>query len=55
MNNLNMRNTNSMNIFTNSSLKFIRAFINNIFNSHNPKVIKFITRFKAQSKSLAGT
>ena len=41
---LNIRNLGSLNIFRNIILKFIRPSANNVFNSHNPKAIKFITR-----------
>ena len=42
----NKRNSNSFNIFRKSILKFIRPSANSIFNSHNPKRIKFITRLQ---------
>ena len=41
---LNMRNSASLNIFRNTILKFIRPFAITVFNSDNPKAIKFITR-----------
>ena len=40
----NIRNSSSLNIFRKSILKFIRPSVNNLFNCHNPKEIKFITR-----------
>ena len=40
----NIRNSSSFNVFRNSILKFIRPSPNSLFNSHNPKGIKFITR-----------
>ena len=40
----NIRNSNNYNIFRKSILKFIRSSANSLFNSHNPKGIKFITR-----------
>ena len=41
---LNIRNSSSLNVFRNSILKSIRSSANSVFNSHNPKAIKFITR-----------
>ena len=43
---LNIRTSTSLNIFRNSILNFIRPSANSVFNSHNPKVIKFITRLR---------
>ena len=40
----NIRNSSSFNIFRKSILKFIRPSANSLFNCHNPKGIKFITR-----------
>ena len=40
----NIRNSSNLNIFRNEILKFIRPTADNVFNSHNPKGIKFITR-----------
>ena len=40
----NIRNSSSFNIFRKSILKFIRPSANSLFNYHNPKGIKFITR-----------
>ena len=40
----NIRNPTSFNIFKKSILKFIRPSANSLFNCHNPKGIKFITR-----------
>ena len=39
------RNSSSFNIFRKSILKFIRLSVNSFFNSHNPRGIKFITRW----------
>ena len=41
-----LRNSTSYNIFKNSILKFIRPSHNNIFQCHNPKGIKLVTRLK---------
>ena len=41
----NIRNSSNLNIFRNEILKFIRPTAD-IFNSHNPKGIKFITRLR---------
>ena len=42
----NIRNSSSFNIFRKSILNFIRPSPNNLFNCHNPKRIKFITRLR---------
>ena len=42
----NIRNSSSFNIFRKSILKFIRPSANSLFNCHNPKEIKFITRLR---------
>ena len=42
----NIRNSSSSNIFRKSILKFIRPSANSLFNCHNPKGIKFITRLR---------
>ena len=42
----NIRNSSSFNIFRKSILKFIRSSANSLFNCHNPKGIKFITRLR---------
>ena len=42
----NVRNSSSFSIFRKSTLKFIRPTANSLFNCHNPKVIKFITRLR---------
>ena len=42
----NIRNSSSFNIFRKSILKFIRPSANSLFNCHNPKGIKFITRLR---------
>ena len=41
-----MRNSSSFNIFRKSILKFTRPSANSLFNCHNPKGIKFITRLR---------
>ena len=41
-----MRNSSRFNIFRKSILKFIRPSANSLFNCHNPKRIKFITRMR---------
>ena len=41
-----LRNSPSYNVFKNSILKFIRPFPNKIFQCHNPKGIKLVTRLK---------
>ena len=43
---LNLSNSNCLNIFKNSILKFIVPSANSAFNSHNPKEIEFITRLR---------
>ena len=40
----NIRNSSNLNIFRNEILKLIRPTADNVFNSHNPKGIKFTTR-----------
>ena len=42
----NIRNSSSFNIFRKSIRKFIRLSANSLFNCHNPKGIKFITRLR---------
>ena len=42
----NIRISSSFNIFRKSILKFIRPSANSLFNCHNPKGIKFITRLR---------
>ena len=42
----NIRNSTSFNIFRKNILKFIRPSANSLFNCHNPKGIKFITRLR---------
>ena len=44
--NHNIRNSSSLSIFRTSILKFIRPSANSLFNCHNPKGIKFITRLR---------
>ena len=41
---LSIRNSSSLNGFKNSILNSIGPSANNVFNGHNPKAIKFITR-----------
>ena len=42
----NMRNSNNLKIFRDSILKFIKPFANRVFNSHNPKRLKFTNQCK---------
>ena len=46
LNRINIRNSSSFNIFRKSILKFIKPSANSLFNCHNPKGIKFITRLR---------
>ena len=48
----NIRKSSSSNIFRKSILKFIRPSANSLFNCHNPKGIKFITRLRLGSSHL---
>ena len=41
---LDLRNSNCLNIFRSSILKFITPSADSAFNSHNPKEIEFIAR-----------
>ena len=41
---LNIRNSESLNVFKNSLLKFVRFSGNSAFNCHNPRGVKLITR-----------
>ena len=41
-----LRNSANYNVFKNSILKFIRPFPNEIFQCHNPKGIKLVTRLR---------
>ena len=41
-----LRNSSSYNVFKNSILKFIRPFPNKIFQCHNAKGIKLVTRLR---------
>ena len=50
----NIRNSSSFNIFRKSILKFIRPSANSLFNCHNPKGIKFITRLRLGLSHLRG-
>ena len=43
---LNIRNSESLNVFKNSLLKFIRPPENNVFNCHNPRGAKLLTRLR---------
>ena len=43
---LNIRNSESLNIFKNNLLKFIRPSGNSVFNCHNPKGVKLLTRLR---------
>ena len=40
----NLRSASSLNVFTKSLLKFIRPPPNSVFNCHNCKGIKYLTR-----------
>ena len=42
----NIRNSSSLNIFRKSILKFMTPSTNSLFNCHNPKGIKLITRLR---------
>ena len=42
----NIRNSSSLNIFRKSILKFMTPSTNSLFNCHNPKEIKLITRLR---------
>ena len=41
---LDIRNSESLNVFTNSLLKFICPYGNSVFNCHNPRGVKLLTR-----------
>ena len=41
-----LQNSVSYNVFKNSILKFIRPSLNKIFQCHNPKGIKLVTRLR---------
>ena len=43
---LNIRNSESLNVFKNSLLKFIRPSGNSAFNCHNPRGFKLLTRLR---------
>ena len=43
---LNLRNSCSLSTFRNSILNFVRPSANSVFNSHNPKGIKFTARLR---------
>ena len=49
-----LRNSASYNVFNNSILIFIRSSPNNIFQSHNPKGIKLVTRLRLGLRHLRG-
>ena len=42
----NIRKSESLNIFKKSNLEFIRPFQNRVYNCHNPKGIKLLTRLR---------
>ena len=44
--NLNIRNSESLNVFKNSLLKFIRPSGDSVFNCHNPRGVKLLTRLR---------
>ena len=43
---LNIRNSESLNIFKNSLLKFLRPSGSTVFNCHNPRRVKLLTRLR---------
>ena len=43
---LNIRNSESLNVFKNSLLKFIHLSGNSVFNCHNPRGVKLLTRLR---------
>ena len=43
---LNIRNSESSNVFNNNLLKFIRPSGNSVFNCHNPRGVKLLTRLR---------
>ena len=43
---LNIRNSESLNVFKNSLLKFIRPSGNSVFNCHNPRGVRLLTRLR---------
>ena len=43
---LNIRNSESLNVFKNSLLKFIRSSGNSVFNCDNPSGLKLLTRLR---------
>ena len=43
---LNIRNSESLNIFKKTLLNFIRPSPNTVFNYHNPKGVKLLTRLR---------
>ena len=43
---LNIRNSESLNIFKSSLLKFIRPSESSVFNCHNPRGVKLLTRLR---------
>ena len=43
---LNIGNSESLNVFQNSLLKFIRPSGNSVFNCHNPRGVKLPTRLR---------
>ena len=43
---LNIRNSESLNVFKNSLLKFIRPSGNSVFNCHNPRGVNLLTKLR---------
>ena len=43
---LNIRNSESLNVFQNNLLKFIRPSGNSVFYCHNPRGVKLLTRLR---------
>ena len=52
---LSLRNSKSISTFKEKILNFIRPSPNSLFDCHNPKRIKLITRLKTQSEPFKGT
>ena len=51
---LNIRNSESLNVFKNSLLKFMRPSGNNVFNCHNPRGVKLLTKLRVGLSHLRG-
>ena len=49
-----LQNPASYNVFENSILKFMRPFPNKIFQCHNPKGVKLVTRLRLGLSHLRG-